>query len=164
MILQTAYEDKKKPHVHHILFVGKQLSNARIILFNELYQIHDLGIINSHISLWGNGKVDYKTNVRMFTAVQKYNQFLGIYMTIILCFHIFPLTFLVLWIYLFQIYDNCKLFVLEWESRKKSERVFKPMHWIHHEYNTCIIYVQNIEYFMMWQSLRFISPSRVHRY
>lgn len=53
LILQTAYKDKKN-HVHHFLFVGKQLSNARIISFNELYQIHDLGIMDSHISLWGN--------------------------------------------------------------------------------------------------------------
>lgn len=49
LILQTAYEDKKKTHVHHILFVGKQLSNARIISFNELFQIHDLGILWTRI-------------------------------------------------------------------------------------------------------------------
>lgn len=34
LILQTAYKDKKT-HLHHILFVGKQLSNARIILFTN---------------------------------------------------------------------------------------------------------------------------------
>lgn len=89
LILQTAYEDKKKPLTSHFI-CWQAIVECKNHFIYELFQIHDLGIIDSHISLWGNGKVDYKTNVRMFIAVQKYNQFLRIYMTIILCFHIFP--------------------------------------------------------------------------
>lgn len=90
--------------------------------------------------------------------------FIWLLLWLLYCVFIFFLTFLVRPYDYTMFYDNFKLFVLEWKPRKKSERVFKPMHWIHHEYNTYTIYVQNIEYFLIWQLLGFISPSRVHRY
>lgn len=34
--------------------------------------MNDLGIIDSHILLWGNYNLDYKTNARIFTAVQNF--------------------------------------------------------------------------------------------
>lgn len=42
-------------------------------IFNELFQIQDLGIIDSHISLLvcGNGNLDYETSVIFLAAVQK---------------------------------------------------------------------------------------------
>lgn len=62
----------KKEDVFHFLFVCKLFSNARNTLFNELFQIQNLGIIDSHTLPWGNDNLDYKTNVRIFTAVQNF--------------------------------------------------------------------------------------------
>lgn len=73
LILQIAYlVCGKKEDVYHFLFVCKLFSNARNTLFNELLQIQNLGIIVLHTLLWGNDNLDYKTNVRIFTAVQNF--------------------------------------------------------------------------------------------
>lgn len=84
----------KKEDVYHFLFVCKLFSNARNTLFNEPFQIQNLGIIDSHTLLWGNDNLDYKTNVISFDKIslknyhfcaELYNQFSQIHISKLFC-------------------------------------------------------------------------------
>lgn len=59
-----------KKDLYNFLLVCKRFSNAKMTLFKELFQIHDLGIIDSHILLCGYDNLDYETNVRIISTMQ----------------------------------------------------------------------------------------------
>jgi hypothetical protein len=57
---------------YHYFFTCPKYKDARNILFNNIFQIHKLHIVNTHVLLWGDNCLNISENQHLFTVVQAY--------------------------------------------------------------------------------------------
>ena len=57
---------------YHYFFTCPRYNVARNVLFNNIFSIDKLHIVNTHVLLWGDNSISIPENKYLFTAVQAY--------------------------------------------------------------------------------------------
>ena len=61
-----------KEDAYHFFFVCKRYSYLRNVMFDELFKLQELSIIDTQTLLWGDDNLGYKINCKIFNTVQKF--------------------------------------------------------------------------------------------
>ena len=62
----------KQEDAYHFFFTCKKYSNARHVMFDKLFSLEELSIIDTNTLLWGHENLRYDINCKNFSAVQNY--------------------------------------------------------------------------------------------
>ena len=57
---------------YHYFFTCTKYTTARNDLFNEIFRIENLNIVNTHVLLWGDSSISNTDNKHLFNLVQHY--------------------------------------------------------------------------------------------
>lgn len=62
----------KLADTYHYFFTCNKYKDARNVLFNDIFQIVNLNIVNTHVLLWGDSAISDNENNHLFTLVYNY--------------------------------------------------------------------------------------------
>lgn len=62
----------KLEDTYHYFFTCNKYKDARNVLFNDVFQIVNLNIVNTHVLLWGDSSISDNENKHLFTLVYNF--------------------------------------------------------------------------------------------